>query len=118
MGNGDDSDWKIWGIRLGFGIIVLLIPITLGLAALSYTNLKSEFKSDVGSIKEMIVKHLESEMVLANKQEQSFNELCKRVGDQGMVLREHDTLLRLPWTQRKDFYLLPKSRGTIGSLHD
>ena len=102
-GNGD-NDWKIWGIRLGFGIIVLLIPITIGLAALSYTNLKSEFKSDVLVIKEMIIKHIDSQAMIASKQDQRFDELCSRVGDQGMILREHDILLRQPWQQRKDFY--------------
>lgn len=107
-GNGD-GDWRIWGIRLGFGIIVLLIPITIGLAALSYSNLKSEFKSDVGVIKEMITKHIDSEVQIATKQDQRFDELCKRVGDQGMLIREHDTLLRLPWGQRKDYYMLPKN---------
>ena len=115
MANGNgDSDWKIWGIRLGFGIIILLIPITLTLAALSYTNLKSEFKSDVGSIKEMIVKHIDSEVIMANKQDQRFDELCKRVGDQGMVLREHDILLRQPWQQRKEFYQFHGKNGWKG----
>ena len=105
MANGNsDSDWRIWGIRLGFGIIILLIPITIGLAALSYTNLKSEFKSDVGIIKEMVIKHIESEVAIASKQDQRFDELCKRVGDQGMILREHDILLRQPYQQRKEFY--------------
>ena len=109
MANGNgDNDWKVWGIRLGFGIIVILIPITMALAALSYTNLKSEFKSDVAIIKEMITKHIDSEITIASKQDQKFDELCKRVGDQGMILREHDTLLRLPWDQRKDYYLLPR----------
>lgn len=110
-GTGGDSDWKIWGIRLGFGIIAALLPITIALAALSYTSLKSELKSDVGRIEVAVQKHIDVQAVMASKQDSKFDDLCKRVGDQGVTLKEHDILLRQPWQQRKEFYLFQQGKG-------
>jgi hypothetical protein len=99
MANGD-QDWKYWAIRLGFGIIAILIPVMLGLVALSYSGLQK----DISKLEVALKEHTVAGAEIALRQEKKFDELCQRVGDQGAILREHDTLLRLPWVQRKEFY--------------
>jgi len=108
-GNGD-NDWKVWGIRLGFGVIAALLPVVIALAALSYTSLKSELKSDVGRIEIAVDKHIAAQFSIAAKQDMKFDDLCKKVGDQGVILKEHDILLRQPWQQRKEFYQFKQGR--------
>ena len=99
--NGNsDGDWKYWAIRLGFGTIMVLLPVTLALVALSYTNLKD----GIGRMEASLDKHTRVQEQVADRQEKKFDELCKRVGDQGVLLKEHDILLRQPWQQRKEFY--------------
>jgi hypothetical protein len=107
MANGD-QDWRYWALRIAYGIVALLVPITIGLAAYSYTSLKTDLSKDISRIESTFTKHLEFEQVLANKQDARFDQLCQKVGEHSAVLREHDTLLRLPWIQRKDFYQYPK----------
>jgi len=98
MANGDNTnDWKYYAIRFAFGIVALLLPITIGLAALTYSNLKEEnlkvalsHKESFGELKGLLT-----------KQTDKVDDLCKKVD-------RHDTLLRIPWNQRKEFYTLPK----------
>ena len=113
MANGSESngDWKVWAIKLGFGLVTVLIPIMLGLAALSYNNLKSEatlastgLRTDLARMEQTLEKHTIIQSQLSEKQDKRFDELCQKVREHGVVLREHDILLRQPWQQRKDYY--------------
>jgi hypothetical protein len=99
MVNGD-QDWKYWAIRLGFGTIALLIPVMLGLAALSYTGLQK----DISKLEIALKEHTSTGNEIALRQEKKFDDLCQKVGDQGSVLKEHDILLRQSWPQRQEYY--------------
>ena len=98
MANGNDAklgngggDWKVWAIRLGFGIIAAMLPITLALAALSYSSMKESFAKDVTRI-ELAVQ------LYSTEHGKKIDQLCQKVQD-------HDTWLRMPFNQRKELFM-------------
>lgn len=98
------GDWRVWAIRLGFGIVAGLLPVTLSLAALSYYSMKETFTKDVSRIETSLQNHATLAMTLSAKQSEQIDQLCKKVQD-------HDTWLRMPFNQRKDLFMYPVKNG-------
>ena len=99
--NGNSGgDWKVWAIRLGFGIVAALLPVTLALAALSYYSMKETFTKDITRIEVSLQNHAALAMSLSAEQSKKINILCQKVQD-------HDTWLRMPFNQRKDLFMYP-----------
>jgi hypothetical protein len=94
------GDWKVWAIRLGFGIIAGLLPVTLSLAALSYHNMKEAFTKDITRIERSLQSHATLAMSLSAEQGKKIDQLCQKVQD-------HDTWLRMPFNQRKELFMYP-----------
>ena len=102
MANSDTgNDWRYYAIRFAFGIVAILLPITIGLAALTYSNLKADTKEAFTEVKALIETRAQQQQILLTTQANKVDELCRKVG-------EHDTLLRIPFSQRQEFYRLPK----------
>lgn len=97
----NNNDWKYYVIRFAFGIIALLIPITICLAAITYSNLRSDTKESFVELKQLIETKANQQQLVLTKQSEKLDIVCEKVA-------KHDTLLQLPYQQRKDFYTAPK----------
>ena len=90
--NGDG--WRRWTNQILFTLLVLVTSGALGL----FIN---SLKTDINHLKEINMIGQVQTTAALTKQSAKLDEVCTKVS-------EHDTLLKLPFDQRKEYYYYPK----------
>lgn len=96
MANGDtENGWRKWTNHILFTLLILVTSGALGL-------LINSLKTDITHLKEInMIGQTQTSDSLA-KQSAKLDDVCTKVS-------EHDTLLRIPYEQRKEYYHYPKA---------
>jgi hypothetical protein len=90
----DGDGWRKWTNQILFTLLILISSGALGL-------LITSLKTDISHLREIQSIGQAQTSNLLTQQSAKLDDVCKRVS-------EHDTLLRLPFDQRREFYKIPK----------
>jgi hypothetical protein len=92
--NGNGEGWRKWTNTILFALLIAVSSGALGL-------LISSVKTDIGHLREIYSIGQQQNQTLLAQQSIKLDDVCKKVS-------EHDTLLKIPFEQRREFYRIPK----------
>jgi hypothetical protein len=99
--DGNGNSWRKWTNHILLTISCALFSGLILLVIWGASSIQKQFSTDTARLEKAIETHSTSTTRAIEMQGLKVDNLCKKVD-------EHDTLLRIPFDQRKQFYTFPK----------